>query len=182
MSEECNTIILEANRIGTGKREALKKFMSAIAHSRVSMINFAKNGVMDNEFHQILHGLKHITRPIELNVSDNAIGSGIEALGNALGRSSCPLARVNLRGNSIPDTALAFFAGRLRECKAPIRSINLSKNNVTTATGSLLLQACALNPHQGGIQISLEDNEECERLASLSTNLCHDGLLMLEIV
>lgn len=120
----------------------------------------ASNAITNNHFHKIICGIEHKKSRISIDVKNNIIGDGIEFLGPLLMKSSYLLESLNVKGNSLANIALTSFAIKLKDCKAPIQSINLSNNNIPLSTGSLLLQS-TLNNSNCNIKLNLERNPEC---------------------
>lgn len=134
-------------------------FAKAIGRSKLAMLGLSKNGIVNDQFKDLLAAISMRNSRISLDISDNLIGDGIEHLGKIISKQKVQLFEINVRGNSIPNGSLDRFSNHLKDCKGGIRELNLSKNNIPLKTGFLLLQACVDN--NTGIRINLEDNPDC---------------------
>lgn len=120
----------------------------------------ASNGITNDHFSKIIFGISSRKSRISIDLKNNIIGNGIEVLGHFLLKPNFLLDHIHLQGNSLTNTALVSLAWNLKESKSPIRNINLSKNNITLSTGSLLIQCSLSNPHCN-VKINLDGNPEC---------------------
>ncbi|OQR96815.1 hypothetical protein ACHHYP_13324 [Achlya hypogyna] len=122
---------------GAGALGAMLKMNSSIRHLVV-----ARNQITAAGFEQLVAGLAASNHVTEFDVAENKL-SLTSSLAQWLRQPNCSLATLNLAGNALGDSAVAFFDAL--GANASLRSLNLSDTHLSETAVAALGRALAQN-------------------------------------